>query len=220
MKKMNSTRFYFFAVAFFALTSKSQAQRYTNDETTVGLLIESTFSGFDHHGLTPSLTIGCATYQFQVGPRITFEQMAGHQSQNTKNSFWDFGFRYGFFLRHGFTLFASIKCEYGSERGTEDWYYQYSGYNPAQGILLTDYSFNARTEISHYNFNSYLGVGAEIILVDKLYINTNLGVGIKTLSGYTRYSNRDTGELVSESSWLFDNRGASWMISAGVGYRL
>jgi len=65
-----------------------------------------------------------------------------------------------------------------------------------------------------------LGLGAEFILVDKLYINTNLGVGIKTLSGYTRYSNRDTGELVSASSWWFDNRGASWMISAGVGYRL
>jgi len=145
MKKMDSSHLYFLLMALFVLPSSSHSQHYTNDETTVGLLIESTFSGFDHHGLTPSLTIGCATYQFQVGPRITFEQMAGHQSQNTKNSFWDFGFRYGFFLRHGFTLFGSIKCEYGSERGTEDWYYQCSGYNPPQGILLTDYSFNART---------------------------------------------------------------------------
>lgn len=220
MKRTDPKHFFFAAITFFLLHATTQAQRHTTDETTVGFLVESNFSNFNHNGITPSFTVGCATYQLQVGPRITFDQMTGNVIPNSKNSFWDFGFRYGFILRHGFTLFASIRCEYSSMRSSEDWFYQYPNFSPASGYNLGDNSFNARTEMSHYNFNTYLGMGAEFIVVDKLYLTTNVGAGIKTLSGYTRYSNMDTGELVAGSNWLFDNRGLGLMFSAGIGYRL
>lgn len=218
MKKINRPSFFFFALTLLLLPSQGQAQYYSNDETTVGILVESTFSGFDHHGITPSFTVGCSTYQFQVGPRITFDQMAGNQDENSVDRFWDFGFRYGFFLKHNFTLFAAARCEYGTHRMTEDWYYEYP--TSTMELDLGDNSFNARTAQSHYNFNFYIGLGAEIILVDKLYVTAFGGAGIKTLSGYTQYWNMDNNELVTASNWLFDKRGFGWMVSAGVGYRL
>ncbi|MBI3135734.1 MAG: hypothetical protein HYZ14_13745 [Bacteroidetes bacterium] len=217
MKNLLSAYSLLLLMGLMGLKTVAHAQHRSSDETTVGLLVESTFSGFRHPGLTPSLTIGCATYQFQIGPRITFEQIAGSENQNEKNTYWDFGYRYGFLLQSGFTLYAAMRAEYGSHRSTNDWYYNYP---VSDGLYLGDNSFNARTEESHYNFNFYLGLGAEFIVVNKLYLNVFAGAGIKTLSGYTDYSNLDTDELALHSSWIFDNNGFSWLSSAGIGYRL
>lgn len=197
-----------------------QAQYHTADETTVGILVETTFSGLNQPGLTPSLTIGCATYQFQIGPRITFEQMAGNQDKQGKNTFWDFGYRYGFFLRNAFTWYAAGRVEYGRQRSSIDWYYQYPMATNSPSPYLGDNSFNARTDKNQYHINFYLGSGIEFILVDKLYLTMFGAAGIKTYSGYTDYLNQDNGEVVLHASSIFRNDGWSWLSSAGIGYRL
>src|SRR5688572_12138838 len=101
------------------------AQYHTSDETTIGILVEPTFSGFGHNGLSPSLTIGCSTYQIQIGPRFSFDKMVGKTPEKPQDRVWDIGYRYSFLQRYGFSLFGAVRCEYGIYRNKYDWHYNY-----------------------------------------------------------------------------------------------
>jgi hypothetical protein len=206
----------------FALTPLASWNQYHHqqDETTIGLSVEPIFSGFNYNGLTPSITIGCSTYQLQFGPRFNFNKMIGADPNIEQDMVWDFGFRYSFVQQSGFSLFAGMRGEYGRLKYLNDWYYDYGSGTFPENVMMGDSSFNARTSKRHYNLNLYLGLGAEYILVDKLYVSVFGGAGIKTLTGYTQHIHRGSAAVLVEEIWLLDRMGGSWMVTAGIGYRL
>ena len=209
------------AFYLFAILCSSTSFGQQNSSTRLGFALEANFSSLNYDGLTPSISLGNDCHEFQLGTRLNFNKMIGHEAKNPQRFVLDMGYRMVFFDRiKWLPIHGTFKTEYGLNTVTNNWAYEVPNEDDIEALYLGSSNFNANSEIKTHSIRFHLGLGTELSFGNNFYFKTDAALGIGGQTVKRAYQNADTGNDVLHTMMLFGDRHLGWIVSAGFGYRI